>query len=209
MRRWLSVGVAAWLLAVASAFVLSPAAATQPSPDAIVRSFHEALIGNSAGDSAGSPQDRYERLAPAVEKAFDMKLMARIAGGQAWQQADEAARQQLQSAMHRFSTAYYASQFSGGSDLRFDLDGVSDGPGKTKLVNTKLVIPDREAVKMVYVVRQEAETGNWQIVDVLLDNGISQLAQRRSEYHRIASNEGASGLAKALNEQADQLLSRP
>lgn len=206
MKRWSAVTLAGCLLA-ASLVSSPPASAAQPSPQATVETFHEILLNVADGATESSAQQRYDRLAPAIERAFDTALMARIAGGTAWQKADAEARARLEAALLRFSAAYYASQFE-GSDMRFAVDGVGDGPGKTKLVNTKLIVPNREAVKMVYVMREDAESGNWRIVDVLLDGGISQLAQRRSEYHRIATSEGAPGLAKALNEKADQLLSR-
>lgn len=206
MKRWSAVTLAGCLMA-ASLGPISPASAAQPSPLATVETFHDALLKVADGSTESSVQQRYDRLAPAIERAFDTALMARIAGGTAWQKADPEARARLEAALLRFSAAYYASQFE-GSDLRFAVEGVGDGPGKTKLVDTKLIPPNREAVKMVYVMREDTKGGNWRIVDVLLDGGISQLAQRRSEYHRIATSEGAPGLAKALNEKADQLLSR-
>lgn len=206
MKHWSAIPLAGCLLA-ASLTSIPPASAAQPSPQATVENFHETLLKIADGSTESSAQQRYDRLAPAVERAFDTELMARIAGGTAWQKADAEARARLEAALLRFSAAYYASQFE-GSDLRFATEGVGEGPGKTKLVNTTLVVPNRETVKMVYVMREDTESGNWRIVDVLLDGGISQLAQRRSEYHRIATSKGAPGLAKALNEKADQLLSR-
>ena len=48
--------------------------------------------------------------------------------------------------------------------------------------------------------------GEWRIIDVLLDAGISELAVRRSEYRRVLKTGGVDGLIETLNRKADQLL---
>lgn len=209
MKRSLYIAIAAFLLAASPGPIPSSvASAAQPSPAATVQGFHETLLNVMRSAPRISVKQRFKRLLPAVHQAFDLDLMTKIASGPAWQKADPTERKKLTEAFQRFSTAFYASRFTGGPGTHFDLVGVKPGPGDTKLVSTELRLPNHDAVKLVYVVRQDATTGNWQIVDVLLDGGISQLAQRRSEYYRIASNEGASGLVRALNQKADQLLTQ-
>lgn len=209
MKRLVFLVLAAWALAATPSLVPSSAAvAAEASPEATVRAFHDVLLDLVREGSTASIEQRYERLAAAVRKAFDMQLMARIAGGAAWQKAGPAEREKLEAALHRFSAALYASRFNEAQGMQVEHVGVTDGPGTTKLVNTRLIFPEREAVKVTYVVRQQQGTGGWRIVDVLLDGGISQLAQRRSEYHNIAANEGAPGLVQALNAKADQLLAQ-
>ena len=44
------------------------------------------------------------------------------------------------------------------------------------------------------------------IVDILLDNSISQLAVRRSEYRRLLGKKGVDGLIAALNGMSDELI---
>lgn len=207
MIRWFRAALAALVLTAAPAVVPLPAvAATTSSPAATVRSFHEKLLDVMRAGPGMSSQQRFDRLEPAVRQAFDMQLMARIASGPAWSKADTATRERLKTAFERFSTAFYASQFRGGPGTHFDMEGTAAGPGNTKLVKTKLLLPSHKSVELVYVMRQDVASGDWQIVDVLLDGGISQLAQRRSEYHRIASNQGAKALVQVLNHKADQLL---
>ena len=46
----------------------------------------------------------------------------------------------------------------------------------------------------------------WRIVDILLDNDISELAVRRSEYRRVLKKEGVDALIATLNNKADGLV---
>ena len=47
---------------------------------------------------------------------------------------------------------------------------------------------------------------DWKIVDVLLDEVISEMAMRVSEYRATLRSKGADALAKALNKQAGRLM---
>ena len=59
-------------------------------------------------------------------------------------------------------------------------------------------------MELIYVTRKIK--GEWRIIDVLVDSGISQLAVRRSEYRRVLRTKGIDGLIDTLNAKADQLL---
>ena len=48
----------------------------------------------------------------------------------------------------------------------------------------------------------------WQIIDVLLDTGISELARKRSEYSQVLRSEGVPGLLRTLNDKTASLLGK-
>ena len=77
---------------------------------------------------------------------------------------------------------------------------------KATIILTKLVRSDKSKVDLAYVARQFA--GKWQLIDVVVDSGISELKVRRSEYSMVLKNSGMPGLTKLLNEKADDLMSR-
>ena len=60
-------------------------------------------------------------------------------------------------------------------------------------------------MELIYVTR--LFKGQWRIIDVLVDSGISELAVRRSEYRKVLRTKGIDGLVNTLNAKADQLLS--
>ena len=48
--------------------------------------------------------------------------------------------------------------------------------------------------------------GRWLIVDVLLDDSVSELAVRRSEYRHVLKTAGVDNLIQTLNTKAAQLV---
>ena len=196
-------------LLILTAMVLgSPASAPaqEPAaPRAIVETFHETLLAVMKQGPTLRIDGRFARLAAAVERAFDLSRMIRVASGRHWGKASPAQRESLLAAFGRMSAATYASQFKSHDGESFEFVKSRDGPRGTRLVETQIVKSDGEAVPITYVMFRG--DGEWRIADVLLDNSISELAVRRSEYRGVLSKGGAAGLIDILNGKADQLLS--
>ena len=72
------------------------------------------------------------------------------------------------------------------------------------LVKTRLVRPGDAPARLTYVVKEYK--GRWRIVDILLDDDISELAVRRSEYRRLLKKNGVDGLIATLNDKAAGLV---
>ena len=102
------------------------------------------------------------------------------------------------------SVSTYANRFDGYSGQVFEIVDQRPGPQKTVLVKTRIVSPGDSPVRLTYVVKEFE--GQWRIVDILLDNDISELAVRRSEYRRLLKNNGVDGLIATLNDKADGLV---
>jgi ABC-type transporter MlaC component len=80
------------------------------------------------------------------------------------------------------------------------------GPQNSRVVRTRLLIPGKRTVGISYIT---VRTGKrWAIVDALLDNNISELTVRRSEYRSVLKNEGVEGLISVLNKKAKELLAK-
>lgn len=178
------------------------------SPGEVIGAFHAVLLGVMKDAKSLTSQERYNRLAPAIDAAFNLGFMARVASGTSWRHASEADKSQLKKAFRRMSIATYAFRFTGYSGQRFETLKTGDGPRKMRLVYTRIVTPKKskrdEKVKLTYVTKK-FKTG-WKIVDILLDGGISELAVKHSEYRMILKTQGAGALANRLNQKADQLI---
>ena len=198
--------VAALLILTAAMLgVAATAPAQEPAaPRAIVEAFHETLLAVMKQGPALGIDGRFARLVPAVDKAFDLSRMIRVASGRHWAKATAAQRQTLLSAFRRMSAATYASQFASHGGELFEFVDARDGPRGTRLVETNIVKSDGEAIPITYVMFRG--NGEWRIADVLLDNSISELAVRRSEYRAVLSKGRTDGLIDILNGKADQLL---
>ncbi|MBK17849.1 MAG: hypothetical protein CMM52_03290 [Rhodospirillaceae bacterium] len=194
--------------AIVIGFSLStPAVAQDPgTPKALVESFHVKLLETMKRAEQLGIKGRYKFLGPSVKKTFDFKLMIALATGKHWRKASDQAKQQLQAAFSRFSIATYADRFSGYSGQTFKTISASDGPRKTVLVKTQITRPKKSPVPLTYVTRKRA--GQWRIVDVLVDDGISELATRRSEYRTVLKKNGTQALVRLLNKKTARLLSR-
>ena len=174
------------------------------SPSEIVERFQATLLEVMKEAKTLTVRQRYNRLRPSVEKSFHIPLMVQIASGGYWKKATLDERQQLANAFRRMSISILATLFDGYSGEVFKLMDEKPGPQNTTLVRTKLIKTDKSAVDIAYVTRSFKD--GWRIIDVILDNGISELMVRRSEYRLVLKNKGIPGLIKLLNDKADELV---
>ena len=180
-----------------------PTGAVAGTPSAVVEGFHGNLLAVMKEADTLGVKGRYQRLESPVASAFDLQRTIRIACGSYWKKAAPAKRQALLAGFTRMSVGTYAAQFDGFSGQSFETVGEKPGPQGTILVKTRIVRPDDSPVGLTYVLKK-IEAG-WRIADVLLDDSISQLAVRRSEYRRVLGKDGIDGLIAVLNRKADDL----
>ena len=192
------------LVIFAVAGLITPASAAVANPDEAVRSFYGVLLGNMQQGRMLGESGRYAKLAPVVDRTFDIPLMTRLAVGPAWETLPPAEQQRLQAAFAHYVTATYADQFDSYSGQQLQVTGERQ-TGDNIMVQTKIVKSNGETTKLDYLMRPDH--GAWQISDVYLDGTISQLAVHRSEFYSILRREGVDGLVMALNRKTDLLQS--
>ncbi|NQU59755.1 MAG: ABC transporter substrate-binding protein [Rhodospirillales bacterium] len=183
-----------------------PTEAAGPSPSDLVEKFQANLLEVMKEAESSNVRQRFDHLSPIVEETFHLPLMIQIATGSYWKEATTSERIELVRAFRRMSISILATLFDGYSGEVFKLTGEKPGPQKTLLVVTKLIKTDKSTVDIAYVLRSIKD--RWRIIDVVLDNGISELMVRRSEYHLILKNKGIPGLISLLNTKADGLISK-
>ena len=180
------------------------AAAIAPGPQDNVRSFYATLLSTMKDGGILGQSGRYARLAPVVDRVFDVPSMTRLAVGSFWAALPAARQQQLTEAFQHYIAATYADRFDSYSGEQLEVTG--EQPYNADIiVQTKIVKSNGETTTLNYLMRQNQ--GSWQISDVYLDGTISQLAVQRSEFISILRREGVDGLVMALNRKVD-LLSR-
>ena len=180
------------------------AAALALDPQANVRGFYDTLLGTMKNGQILGQSGRYARLAPVVDRVFDVASMTRLAIGSSWAKLPPAQQQQLIEAFRHYIAATYADRFDSYSGEQLQVTGEQPYNADV-IVQTKIVKSDGETTTLNYLMRQNQ--GSWRISDVYLDGTISQLAVQRSEFNSILRREGVDGLVMALNRKAD-LLSR-
>ena len=179
-------------------------AAADESPSTVIERFHEQLLAVMKEASELGIRGRYARLAPPVESAFNLPFMIQTAVGTEWQKATPEQRQSLIDAFTHLSVSTYAFRFNGYSGQSFKSLGERPAPSDRVLVDTQIIRPGEAAVGLIYVTRK-SQAGP-RILDVLVDNAISELARMRSEYRNILQDEGFDALVATLRRKADDLI---
>jgi len=171
-------------------------------PQSNVRGFYDALLTTMRNGPTLGQSGRYARLAPVVDRVFDVPSMTRLAIGSSWAALSPAQQQQLVEAFRHYIAATYADRFDSYSGQQLQVTGERPNNGDV-VVQTKIVKSDGDTTTLDYLMRQNQ--GSWQISDVYLDGTISQLAIQRSEFYSILRRDGVDGLVMALNRKVDLL----
>jgi len=177
------------------------AQAADPAVDQ-VQGFYDAL--QASMKSGGTAKARYEKLKPAVEKAFDLPAMTATAVGPAWATASDADKKALIDAFSRMTVANYAKNFDSYGGEKFTVEPASVARGSDHFVKSTMKT-SKETIAFNYRTHQVGS--EWKITDVYLAGNISQMAQKRSDFAATLASGGASGLAKRINALTDQMLS--
>ena len=205
MNRILKNLSLALMLAGAPAMVMlqtapSQAQAADPAVEQI-QGFYDALTASMK--SGGTTKSRYEKLKPAVEKAFDLTAMTQTAIGPSWATTSDADKKALIDAFTRMTIANYAKNFDSYSGEKFIVEPAAIVRGSDHFVKSTMKTSS-DTIAFNYRLHQAGS--DWKITDVLLAGNISQMAQKRSDFAATLAASGPQGLAKRMNALTDQML---
>jgi phospholipid transport system substrate-binding protein len=189
-------------LAVGLAAAPTTGGAQEGAARAVVEGFHATLLGLMQQARALGVRGRFDRLRPAMEGAFDLAAMARIAVGPAWTGFTPPQQQAVAAAFSEWSVATYASRFNGFSGESFATSGQSQLRNGDTMVRTVLNRPNGDPVQLNYLLRGAPP----RIVDVYLTGTISELASRRADFAGVLAQGGADRLVAELRQRTAGLL---
>lgn len=175
------------------------------APVEVIERFQAALLDVMRNARALGPRGREARLRPALEAAFNLPAMTRIAVGPPWTGMAQAEQAALVAAFSDWSVANYAARFDSYGGQSFQINGESTLPNGDRLVRTQINRVNREPVQVNYLLR-DAGGGTWRVVDLYLAATISELASRRSEFTAILRDGGAPRLIAELRARTQRLL---
>lgn len=167
-----------------------------------VHAFYDVLLATMHEGPKLGAKGRYERLAPVIDRTFDLAFMTRTAVGPQWLKFSPSEREGMTAAFRRYVVATYADNFDDYSGEKLEVAGEREY-GTGRVVTTRIVKSDGTPVTISYLMNDDG-TG-WRIRDVYLDGQISELAVRRSQFVSILSANGTNGLIAMLNQKADTL----
>ncbi len=190
-------------LSAAAILRAAPEAAADMAASATIAQFYDGLLAVMKEAKRLAFDQRYARLSPIIERAFDLGLMTRIAIGPAWPQFRPEQQLRLTEAFSRFTVSEYAGRFDDYGGERFEVDPDPAANPNGVVVQSRLVKPSGEKIVLNYLMRQGS--AGWRVIDVYLSGTISELATRRSEFARVLQNSGADGLVRVLEQRSAAL----
>lgn len=195
-RRTLLLSASA--LAVAGA---RPAAAqgtdapVNPSMEAPLRELYAGLETVMKAGHGTPFSQRFDTLAPVVDKVFDLETVLKVSIGMRWDTMPPDVRERLLKAFRRFTVATYVANFDKYEGEQFQvLPGTRDS-GTDRIVGSEIV-GGGQKFRLDYVMRDG--NGVWRVVDVLLDGSISRVAVQRSDFRKILASGDANALITSL-----------
>jgi phospholipid transport system substrate-binding protein len=194
--------IAALLMATAAPAALYAQAADPGA--AQVEALNGVLLDTMKQGKSLGVQGRYRKLEPAVQAAFDLPAMTRIAVGPTWASLTPQDQASLTKAFSRLTVANYAKNFDSFGGEKFTVDPQVETRGPDKLVHSQIVLPHDKPVDFRYRLRQGSD-GRWKIIDVYYNGSISQLAARRSDFASSISK-GAAALLQRIESLSDKLM---
>jgi phospholipid transport system substrate-binding protein len=197
----------AWLLSATVSTVgamIGPARADIADPVAQpLRDLHNALEATMrAGHTTPFPQ-RFDALAPVVDRVFDLDTVLKVSVGLRWDSMDDDVRNRLLRAYRRFTVATYVANFDRYDGKRFQVMPSARDSGTDRIVSTELVTPGGQHVRIDYVMRGAGDT--WRAVDILWEGSISRVAVQRSDFRKILVSGDAEALIASLRRKIADL----
>lgn len=175
---------------------LGPMASIQQLIDALLRAMKD-----GPGIAFGQ---RFDTLAPVIDRVFDLDAVLRSSVGSAWASLPPVQRDMLQPVFRRYTIASYVNSFNSFNGQQFTVEPQTRTVGNgEQVVLTRITSPSGEGHKLDYVMRKTAS--GWRAVDVLADGAISRVAVQRSDFRRLLSRGGAPALAASLTVKSQDL----
>lgn len=199
-------------LAAATAVMLALACASGASPlraqPADIAAPIAALNAGLAQIERAAPNtsfaQRYQMLAPIVDRAFNLPFVLQEVVGPRWPSIPADQQQRLLAAFRAFTIATYVSSFDSNSGDRFQLLPATHPYGPDIAVETRIVPRTGDPTEIDYVMRQGP--AGWQAINVLLDGTISRVAVQRSDFRSLLdSGNGAEALIDSLTRKVENL----
>jgi phospholipid transport system substrate-binding protein len=148
-------------------------------------------------------RQRYERVAPVIDRVFDLDYVLRASVGRGWPAISEVSRDRLIAAFRGFTVATYVANFDKDVGRRFEMLAELREVGGDPIVQTRIVAPNEAPICLDYVMYR-TDIG-WRIVDILLNGTISRVAVQRSDFRALLRQDEADSLIGSLLHKTAEL----
>ncbi len=174
------------------------------SPAAPIEELNKALLTVMKAGHMVAFARRFDIVATAVDRAFDLETVLRNSIGSRWVTLPLDQQAQLQMAFRRYTIANYVANFDSYAGEIFSIEPGTQTVGNgDELIGSRIVASTRLPTTLSYVMRRTA--GEWKVVDVLVNGAISRVAVQRSDFRALLGRGGGSALIASLQQKVGDL----
>ena len=179
------------------------AQAADPAAAAPIEALNQALLGiMKAGKATPFPQ-RFNALAPVVDKAFDLPAVLRASIGPRFEGLPATQQADLLDAFRKFTVASYVANFNEYGGEKLQVVPGQRPVGADLVIQTRIVPTNGTPTPIDYVMRRTPN--GWKAIDVLLNGSISQNAVKRSDFRSLVTSSSAQRLIDSLRRKVSEL----
>lgn len=192
--------------AAAALLLMLPATAAVGEPAAIapIAALNQALIQVMKAGRSTPFRQRYQVLAPAIERALDLPYILQVSVGASWRSLTPDQQQTLLAAFRQYTVASYLNNFDSYNNQKFVINPTTRPVGSNEqVVDTQIIPASGERHTIDYVMRNSPQ--GWKAVDVLADGSISRVAVQRSDFSAVLNRGGVSALTASLQQKTEAL----
>lgn len=151
---------------------------------------------------------RIREVTDVIAESFDLKRIAAATVGHSrfdsWSDAQQA---DYIDAFIGYTIATQQKQLMRYERDRLSIIGISEAENGLVRVRTNYAGTDGKASTVDFFLAKD-KTGDYRVIDLVIDGSISQLALRKAEFSSVLQNKGYDGLIDILRRKTEQLIAR-
>lgn len=186
-------------------------AETQADPVAAARRALDGTIADvlaALGDESLDMPAKRKRIEEIALARFDFRTTAKLVLKRDWRRFDKAQRAEFVKAFREYLAGSYGSRISRYNQEAVDVTGARLEPRGDVTVLTRIRGGEADGVAADYRLRKHRRSGEWLIIDVVIE-GISLVANFRSQFAEMISSGGPAKLLARLQQiNADRAAGR-
>jgi len=197
-RRRRAAALRLWAVVLAATVALAPqAVAGSDSPRAVVQETTDAVLAVLADKGLSSDQKR-RKIEDIVYAHFDFTTLSKLVLARNWKRLTPAQQTEFTGEFKRHLSLTYGRNVETYNNERAVITGDREEAGGDWTVKTKIIRPAAPEILVDYRVRKEDSA--WHVIDVIIE-GVSLVANYRSQFQEIVANDGPVKLIELLREK--------
>lgn len=200
VERWAAAFAAAGVAGVLLAAGAPARCAAQEGPVQVVQATSDAVVAILADKGLDTAVKR-RRIEEIVYARFDFATLSRLVLARNWSRFSPEEQTRFVEEFRRHLSITYGRNVETYNDERAVVTGDRAESGGDWTVKTKVIRPAADPILVDYRLRQDG--GTWRVIDVVIE-GVSLVANFRSQFQEIVTNDGPAKLIELLRDKNEK-----